>query len=70
MINNIVAVQGDDLRKINLKSDTSIFLAYEAQNKNYKNFYYQPKDLSVINNKVFAYGNFVKFNYTLEQSFS
>ena len=35
MTNNIVAVQGDDLKKINLKSDTSIFLAYEAQNKNY-----------------------------------
>ena len=69
MINNIVAVQGDDLQKINLKSDTSIFLAYEAQNKNYKIFYYQPKDLSVINNKVFAYGNFVKFNYIKKKFF-
>ena len=69
MINNIVAVQGDDLRKINLKSDTSIFLAYEAQNKNYKIFYYQPKDLSVINNKVFAYGNFVKFSYLKKKFF-
>ena len=69
MINNIVAVQGDDLQKINLKSDTSIFLAYEAQNKNYKIFYYQPKDLSVINNKVFAYGNFVKFSYLKKKFF-
>ena len=69
MTNNIVAVQGDDLKKINLKSDTSIFLAYEAQNKNYKIFYYQPKDLSVINNKVFAYGNFVKFSYLKKKFF-
>ena len=69
MINKIVAVQGNDLQKINLKSDTSIFLAYEAQNKNYKIFYYQPKDLSVINNKVFAYGNFVKFSYLKKKFF-
>lgn len=69
MINNIVAVQGDDLQKINPKSDTSIFLAYEAQKKNYKIFYYQPKDLSVINNKVFAYGNFVKFSYLKKKFF-
>ena len=69
MINNIVAVQGNDLQKINLKSDTSIFLAYEAQKKNYKIFYYQPKDLSVINNKVFAYGNFVKFSYLKKKFF-
>ena len=69
MTNNIVAIQGDNLKKINLKSDTSIFLAYEAQNKNYKIFYYQPKDLSVINNKVFAYGNFVKFSYLKKKFF-
>ena len=69
MTNNIVAVQGDDLKKINLKSDTSIFLAYEAQNKNYKIFYYQPKDLSITNNKVFAYGSFVKFNYKKKNFF-
>ena len=60
MINNIVAVQGDDLQKINLKSDTSIFLAYEAQNKNYKIFYYQPKDLSVIKNIGNFNNNFYK----------
>ena len=69
MINNIVAVQGDDLQKINPKSDTSIFLAYEAQKKNYKIFYYQPKDLSITNNKVFAYGSFVKFNYKKKNFF-
>ena len=63
MKNKIVAIQGDNLKKINILSDTSIFLAYEAQKKNYKIFYYQPKDLSIINNKIFANGKFIKFNY-------
>ena len=46
MINKIVAIQGDHPSKLNPVSDTSIFLANEAQNKNYKIFYYEPKDLS------------------------
>ena len=32
--------------------------------KNYKIFYYDPKNLSVINSKVIASGFFVKFNYS------
>ena len=31
MINKIVAIQGNQLSDLNLKSDTSIFLAVEAQ---------------------------------------
>ena len=63
MINKIVAIQGNHPSKLNPKTDTSIFLANEIQKKNYKIFYYEPKDLSVINSKVFAKGFFVKFNY-------
>ena len=48
MINKIVAIQGNHPSKLNPVSDTSIFLANEAQNKNYKIFYYEPKDLSII----------------------
>jgi len=33
MTNKIVAIQGDNLKKINIKTDTTIFLAHEAQNK-------------------------------------
>ena len=63
MINKIVAVQGNNPSKLNPITDTSVFLAKEIQSKNYKIFYYDPKDLSVINSKVIASGFFIKFNY-------
>ena len=63
MINKIVAIQGNHLSKLNPVSDTSVFLANEIQKKNYKIFYYDPKNLSIINSKVIASGFFVKFNY-------
>ncbi len=69
MTNKIVAIQGNHPSKLNPVSDTSIFLANEAQNKNYKIFYYEPKDLSIINSKVIATGFFVKFNYTQKKFF-
>ena len=64
MINKIVAVQGNHPSKLNPLTDTSIFLANEIQNKKYKIFYYDPKDLSVVNSKVTAKGFFIKFNYS------
>ena len=69
MTNKIVAIQGNHPSKLNPVSDTSIFLANEAQNKNYKIFYYEPKDLSIINSKVIATGFFVKFNYSQNKFF-
>ena len=69
MINKIVAVQGNHPSKLNPISDTSIFLANEIQSKNYKIFYYDPKDLSVINSRVVASGFFIKFNYTKKKFF-
>ena len=63
MINKIVAVQGNHPSKLKSKTDTSIFLANEIQNKKYKIFYYEPKDLSIINSKVIASGFFINFNY-------
>ena len=39
MTNKIIAIQGDHPKKLNPISDTSIFLAYEAQNKKYLIFY-------------------------------
>ncbi len=69
MTNKIVAIQGNHPSKLNPVSDTSIFLANEAQNKNYKIFYYEPKDLSIINSKVIAKGFFVKFNYAQNKFF-
>ena len=69
MINNIVAIQGNNPFKLKLKTDTSIFLANEAQNKNYKIFYYEPKNLSIINSKVIADGYFIKFSYVKKKFF-
>ena len=64
MTNKIVAVQGNHPSKLNPLTDTSVFLANEIQNKNYKIYYYEPKDLSIINKKVIAEGYFIKFNYS------
>ncbi len=69
MINKIIAIQGNQLSKLNPLTDTSIFLANEIQNKKYKIFYYEPKNLSVINSKVVASGFFVKFDYSKKKIF-
>jgi len=63
MTNKIVAIQGNHPSKLNPKTDTSIFLANEIQKKKYRVFYYDPKDLSIIDTKVIAKGFFIKFNY-------
>ncbi len=69
MINKIVAVQGNHPSKLNPITDTSIFLANEIQIKKYKIFYYEPKNLSIINEKVIASGFFVKFDYSKRKFF-
>ncbi len=69
MITKIVAVQGNNPLKLNPVTDTSIFLAHEIQSKNYKIFYYDPKDLSVINSKVIASGAFIEFSYKNKKFF-
>ena len=63
MINKIVAIQGNDPTKLNPATDTSVFLANEIQKKKYKIFYYEPKNLSIVNSEVIAEGFFIKFNY-------
>ena len=68
MTNKIIAVQGNHPSKLNPKSDTSVFLVNEIQSK-YKIFYYDPKDLSIINSKVIAKGFFIKFDYNQKKFF-
>ena len=63
MINKIVAIQGDHPSTLNPLTDTTIFLANEIQKKKYKIFYYEPKNLSIINFKVIASGFFIRFDY-------
>jgi glutathione synthase len=62
MKNKIVAIQGNNLKQLNPKTDTTIFLALEAQKRKYKIFYYEPKNIYIENNKILAGGIFVKFN--------
>ena len=69
MTNRIVAIQGNHPSKLNPSTDTSIFLANEIQKKKYKIFYYEPKDLSVVNTNVVARGFFIEFNYTKKKFF-
>ena len=69
MMNKIVAVQGNHPSKLNPITDTSVFLAREIQNKKYKIFYYDPKNLSVINSKVIAKGFFIEFDYNKKKFF-
>ena len=69
MINKIIAIQGSNPNKLNPKSDTSLFLAKEAQNKRYKIFYYEPKNLSIIDNCVVAKGSFINLDYSQKKFF-
>jgi len=69
MTNKIIAIQGDHPSKLNPISDTTIFIANEAQNRKYKIFYYEPKNLSIIGDCVIAKGFFVKFDYTKKKFF-
>ena len=69
MTNKIVAIQGNYPSKLNPKTDTSIFLAHEVQKKNYRIFYYDPKDLSIIDSKVVAEGFFINFDYNNKKRF-
>ena len=69
MTNKIVAIQGNHPKNLNPLTDTTIFLANEIQKKNYEIFYYEPKNLSILNSKVLANGFFIKFEYKKKSSF-
>ena len=69
MTNKIIAIQGNHPKTLNPTSDTTIFLANEAQKKNYSLFYYEPKNLSIIGDNVVANGFFIKFSYTNKSFF-
>ncbi len=60
-IKKIIAIQGDSLEKINIKTDTTFLLALEAQKRGYKIYWYETKSLHFINSKLFISATEVKF---------
>ena len=67
MKKKILAIQGSNLKKINVRTDTSFFLFLEAQKRNYDIYYYEPKDLSFVDGKVIARCSKVKFQNNLKK---
>ena len=54
MKKKILAIQGSSLKKINVTTDTTLFLSLEAQKRGYKVYYFEPKNLSFLDGKVVA----------------
>jgi len=52
MKKKILAIQGSSLKKVNVKTDTTFFLALEAQKRGYQVYYFEPKDLSFLEGKI------------------
>ena len=66
----ILAIQGSDLKKVNIKTDTTILLASEAQKRGYKIFYFEPENLSFLNGKVSAFCKHIKINENKKKFYS
>jgi len=66
----ILAIQGSDLKRINIKTDTTILLAAEAQKRGYKIYFYEPQNISFLNGKVIALCKHIKINFEKNKFFS
>ena len=66
----ILAIQGSNLKKINIKTDTTILLAAEAQKRGYKIYYFEPENLSFLNGKVLASCKYIRINENKKKFYS
>lgn len=66
----IIAIQSDPIQSINRKTDTTLLLALEAQRRSYKIYYYETKNLTFFNNKIYALTKEVKFNENKKKFYS
>ena len=57
---NQIAIQMDNIESIDYDYDTSFLIGYEAQQRNYKVFYYNPNDLMIKEGNVHATGYYLK----------
>ena len=69
-ISKIIAIQGDPIQSINRKTDTTLLLALEAQRRSYKIYYYETKNLTFSNNKIYALSKEVEFNENKKKFYS
>ena len=51
-----IAVQMDPIELIDIQTDTTFALAFEAIKRGHELFYYNPKNLSYINGQITASG--------------
>ena len=58
----IIAIQANSIQKINVKTDTTVLLALEAQRRGYTIYYYETKNLTFSNKIVYAQVREIKFN--------
>ncbi|MBX9976878.1 MAG: glutathione synthase [Alphaproteobacteria bacterium] len=68
----IIALQIDPLETLNLQSDSSLLIAFEAQERGYRIFFYNPKDLAYTQGYFFACGHYLRLSnegkfYTVEE---
>ena len=66
----ILAIQGSNLKKVKIKTDTTILLAAEAQKRGYKIYYFEPENLSFLNGKVVALCKHIKIHYSKNKFYS
>ncbi len=66
----ILAIQGSDLKNINIKTDTTILLAAEAQKRGYNIYYFEPENLSFLNGKVIAACKHIKIRDNKKKFYS
>tara|TARA_B100001964_G_scaffold210539_1_gene245063 strand:+ start:66 stop:1004 length:939 start_codon:yes stop_codon:yes gene_type:complete len=57
-----IAIQGDRIQSINKKTDTTLLLALEAQRRNYKIYYYETRNLTYHNGKIYALSKEIEFS--------
>jgi glutathione synthase len=66
----ILAIQGSDLKNINIKTDTTILLAAEAQKRGYSIYYFEPENLSFLNGKIIASCKHIKIHDNKKKFYS
>jgi glutathione synthase len=66
----IIAIQGDPIQKINVKTDSTLPLALEAQRRGYTIYYYETKNLTFSNKIIYALANEVEFNHHKKNFYS